>query len=337
MNRLLIPLLAMCMLLAGCTDTEQFRVNGTVEGKPTLNMRVGYYADGTYHTLITAAREGKFEFFGKSRQPTIVEILDYDYTPMGRLYVGNGQTIECKLVRGNPYAIEVHGNDISEEWSDMLRTNAEVLKNGGEEANKVIADYILAHPDNIVSTLLLTTSYDSASDPAMADSLLSTITPQARPSAITDGYNYLLQRLVAETVDEKVLPFKYVDLDDSIRTFRASGSPYSLLSFDSGRTSHKETVNPLLKRIYPKTKKKLAIIDISTEPEKSVWSFEARKDSSEWERAWTPGALSSVGIDRLGIPSTPYFIVCDSAGLQLIRTKSVKSLEQFTDSILKQH
>ena len=51
----LIFLLAV-LLLWSCTDTEQFRVNGIIEGKPTLNLRVGYYADGAYQTQITAAR-----------------------------------------------------------------------------------------------------------------------------------------------------------------------------------------------------------------------------------------------------------------------------------------
>lgn len=46
--------------MAACSSNEQFRVNGTVEGKPTMNMRAGYYADGVYKTVITAVREGKF-------------------------------------------------------------------------------------------------------------------------------------------------------------------------------------------------------------------------------------------------------------------------------------
>jgi len=44
--------------MAACSSDEQFRVSGTVEGNPTMNMRAGYYADGVYKTVITAVREG---------------------------------------------------------------------------------------------------------------------------------------------------------------------------------------------------------------------------------------------------------------------------------------
>ena len=34
------------VLMAACSSDEQFRVSGSVEGNPTMNMRAGYYADG---------------------------------------------------------------------------------------------------------------------------------------------------------------------------------------------------------------------------------------------------------------------------------------------------
>ena len=85
--------------MAACSSNDQFRVNGTVEGNPTMNMRAVYYADGVYKTVITAVREGKFEFTGNASQPTVLEIMDYEYRPLARLYVKNGD--EYVLFTGN--------------------------------------------------------------------------------------------------------------------------------------------------------------------------------------------------------------------------------------------
>ena len=189
-----ILLFALALVLTCCTDNEQFRVNGVIEGNPTINLRVAYYADGAYQTQITAAREGKFEFYGSSRQPTVVEIYDYEYRLLGRVYAANGQTLDVKLARSNPYDLSVDGNETAKAWADFLRANADSLRADNAKANDIIGRYIAANPASTVSTLLLLTSFDSAAEPLMADSLLGLIAPEARPSALTDGYNYLLQK-----------------------------------------------------------------------------------------------------------------------------------------------
>ncbi len=76
-----------------------------------MNIRVGYYADGVYRTLITVSEKGAFEFYGSSRQPTVVEIYDYEYRLLGRVYAANGQTLDVKLARSNPYDLSVDGNE----------------------------------------------------------------------------------------------------------------------------------------------------------------------------------------------------------------------------------
>ena len=98
MNRFIISIL-IAIAAAACTDHDQFRISGTIEEEPTMNIRVGYYADGVYRTLITVSEKGAFEFYGSSRQPTVVEIYDYEYRLLGRVYAANGQTLDVKLAR----------------------------------------------------------------------------------------------------------------------------------------------------------------------------------------------------------------------------------------------
>ena len=110
MKRILyLAALVLALAAGACSDTEQFRVNGTIKGKPSQNLRVGYYADGVFHSQITAAREGEFEFFASSSQPAVLEITDYEYRPLGRLYVVNGETYTIEIDPADPYAEKAGG------------------------------------------------------------------------------------------------------------------------------------------------------------------------------------------------------------------------------------
>lgn len=332
----IISYLILALAAAACTDHEQFRISGTIADEPTMNIRVGYYADGAYRTLITVSEKGAFEFYGSSRQPTVVEIYDYEYRLLGRVYAANGQTLEVKLARSNPYALSVEGNETAKAWADFLRANADSLLSDPAKANRIIGRYISANPSDIVSTLLLITSFDSSAEPLAADSLLATIAPEARPSALTDSYNYLLQRVVAETADEHVLPFRYVTRKDSVRTFRPAGSALSLIAISNENSRRADSIVPLLRRLEKgRDKRKLSIIDLSVEAEGRDWKRNTATDSAAWEQGWTPGGIASPGIERLAIPSIPFFIVCDSTGSQLYRGTSPGAAEALISTIRK--
>lgn len=326
---------AACLAAVACTNNEQFRVNGTIEGNPTINLRVGYYADGAYRTQITAAREGEFEFFGTARQPAVVDIYDYDYRLLGRLYARNGQTIDVKLARSNPYDISINGDETSSQWADFLRQNADSLRAGGTAANSVIARYIDTHRDNILSTLLLTTAFDSHIQPELADSLLAMIDPSARPSALTDGYNYLLQRVVAETASEPVLPIRYVDRNDSVRIFKPSDKPYSIILMSDADSWRGDSVVPLLRRLEKGKDKKLAVLDLGLDTDDADWKRYTGADSAAWTQAWVPGGPVAASVERLAVPRLPYFVVCDSTGTQICRTPWASVAGKFIESLSK--
>lgn len=335
MNRFLISIL-IAVAAAACTDHDQFRISGTIEEEPTMNIRVGYYADGVYRTLITVSEKGAFEFYGSSRQPTVVEIYDYEYRLLGRVYAANGQTLDVKLARSNPYDLSVDGNETAKAWADFLRANADSLRADNAKANDIIGRYIAANPASTVSTLLLLTSFDSAAEPLMADSLLGLIAPEARPSVLTDGYNYLLQRVVAETADEPVLPFRYMTRTDSVRSFKPADSRISLIAVSDENSKRLDSILPALRRLYKKNgKNKVALIDLSVDSDSRDWKHSVSPDSAKWEQGWTPGGIASPGLERLAIPSVPYFIVCDSTGTQLYRGASVGAAEAYISSIQK--
>lgn len=320
------------LLLCACGDEERFRISGSIDGNPTMNMRVGYYADGAFQSLITAARDGKFEFYGSSPAGTVVEIYDYDNRLLGRTYAANGQELELRLDRNSPHRLHASGNEAAAAWADFLRQAADSLAAGS--GNDVIAEYIGNHPDRLESTLILLGDYDAAADPAGADSLMQLIEPAARPAAITDGFNYLLQRLVVASASGPVLPFPYLDRRDSLRTFRPSDSRLSIIAVDNNRSDRGDSIVPMLRHLSSEGGRRLAILEVSVDADTMEWKRSTRRDTATWTQAWGAGGVAARGLDRLGIPAVPYFVVCDSAGVQLHRGRSAGEAEAFVMSHL---
>jgi len=325
-----ILVIIISLFLLGCTDNEQFRVNGTIEGNPTMTLRVGYYADGVYSTQITAAREGKFEFFGKAKQPTVVEILDYDYRPLMRLYASNGETFEIEYDRARPYAAKIRGNDVSERWSKFLADNEAAFMSSADSANAVIARYVAEHPSDIVSTLLMTTAYNSR-DAVAADSIMGIIEPQARPSSLTESGSYMMQRLISEAANDTIEPLRYAGRMDSARVFDFSEHRVNLLAFSRWGKYRDDSIMPRLEKLSKV--KNLNVLEIDVDPNST--SMIRRSDTLAWMVGRMPGGLTARGIERLGIPSEPYFIVADSAGAQLLRTPSAGEATDYVLKLLK--
>lgn len=328
---LYILMCAVAAALCGCGDDERFRVAGTIEGNPTMNLRVSWYSDGAAHALITAARAGEFELQGSAPAGTVLEIADYENRLLGRTYVANGQELTLRLDRDNPRRIEASGNDAAAEWADFLRANADA---SGAAVNSAIADYIGSHPDRLVSTLLLTCDYDAAADPFGADSLMQLIVPAARPAALTESFNFLLQRMVQAGASEPVVPFRYLARNDSLRIFRPSDAPFSLLAMVNNRTGRADSVLPALKELVGR--RHLAILEISLDSDSAEWKRNTRRDTATWTQTWGAAGFAARGIAPLAVPAVPYFIVCDSAGRQLLRTGSVAVLTDSLNNILRQ-
>lgn len=326
-----ILLFALALVLTCCTDNEQFRVNGVIEGNPTINLRVAYYADGAYQTQITAAREGKFEFYGSSKQPTLVEVLDYDYRPLFRLYASNGETFEIKIDRNNPLGATISGNDVSERWSAFLRDNQQALSSTPAAANEAIARYVSSHPSDIVSTLLMVTAYNAKSNAVAADSILGLISPQARPSMLTESFNFMIQRLITNETGDTIHRLRYADRNDSVKVFDTSAKDYSLIALSRNGSLRDDSIIPVLSKLLKY--KNVQTIELDLEPYAN--SLRGRSDTLKWKIGRIPGGLAGDGIEQLGIPSEPYFIVTDSAGAQLMRTPSPGKAYNFIKKALK--
>lgn len=312
---------------ASCGHPDSFRVEGEIEGKPTINLRVVYMSQQGIRTAITASRDGKFSFEGSSARPTMVEIYDNEYRLLGRIVAENGQDIELTLDRNNPYKITAKGNDLSKKWAEWLNQHADSLSSADADTrNAMVARYVAANPADGLSALLMLTEYDASGRRAqMADSLFNTIDDDARLNIITGGMAAQLARVSSATSHAPVKPFSYILTGNRRGVFKPSDARLSMIAV-CAETEKNDSIMHMLRSLRPHISRgKIQVLELSTAADTAAWRRALITDSATWTQAWVGGSIGSSALEPLGLPTLPYFIITDSAGHQLWRGASIES------------
>lgn len=333
MNKVYLILAVLLMALVSCKDTTYFTIEGEVSGQQSMNLYMRYYGNEHVNTGVTAVTEGKFKFKGASATPTIVEIMDNERKVLGRLYIQNGQKVTVSLDRNNPWAFQASGGNYNEEWSAEIRRNAGPLGSGGPEANKTIEEYIAHHPDNLVSSLLFTTLYDYSIDPIRADSVAESISVEARPGFLFDGYATQMNAVNKHAMAYKVDTIKYRPYKKDTVAYFTPKKAASLLGFTSDKSNRADSVVPRYKELSKKSK--LELLDIMLVQDTAMWKRITKRDSADWVQGWVPGGIYAQTIDSLSIPSLPYYLVVDTAGVQHYRGKLLRDASDAIDALIK--
>lgn len=325
------------MLLFSCGDSSEFRIAGVINGMGTQNIKIIYYANGAVHESRTIVIDGKFSFVGNAQEPTLVEIQSTNGILLGHLMVKNGETVECKFENGNRYKSSFKGNEVSEKWGKFLTENSDVFSSGNnDKKNDLIAQYILKHKDELFSTILMLTEYYCPDNEIVADSLMKTISEQARPQALVEGYEAMFAHVNSAIAHNNVLPMKIYCKEDSLMTYNPMLSSYSILGFTDDDKSARDSIVPQFKKLSKgKKSRQLKIFDVSLATDTSIWKRITRNDSADWAQCWALGSVRAKSIERLSIPHIPYFIVVDSTGKQLYRGSSITKASKVLDSQMK--
>ena len=332
----LILAMAVACALWGCGDGTSFTAEGEVEELSSQNMRVVYFANGTTNLLIVPVTDGKFEFKGKIDAPTMLEFYSANKSLLGRAYVSAGDNIKCKLFKNSPYKAQITGNEVSQRWSEWLKENLTTIARGdAAKINAIVAKYINANKNDVLSTLLLLTEYDSSRNGDEAMKLLSAITPDARPKPLIESYEALLERSNNIKARERLSTTSYFSSTDSLKTFAPHETSYSIVTFsNSDSRKDGELSNALRSLRNEYHTKRLQIMEISFDTDTAVWKKSIKPDSATWQQGWMAGAASAHSFERLGISRLPFFIVTDSTGFQLYRGTS---LNEAVATIKKQY
>ncbi len=326
------------VLLTACGDNSEFKVAGEIVGMGTQNLRIYYYANGAMRSVTTAALDGKFRFAGQSDKPVIVEIFSSNRTLIGRVFVKNGEELNCKFDKNSRYNVSISGNDVSSDWGKFLTENSKTLSgNSSADVNKTIADYVDKHRNNVLSSILLLTEYNVIDNELMTDSLMRLLSPEAAPDYLVDGFRSQIAALSSSAARGNILPMNLYCSDDSLYQYNPAQSEFSVIYFSTEEKKQRDSVVVAF-RSWSKDFKndKLKIVDISLTDDTLLWHENIKTDSAEWVQCWALGSVASKSIERLSIPRTPYFIVADSVGHQLYRGSSFNAVKKIVnDSIQK--
>lgn len=339
MKNFIIYILSILALTAtSCGHSDTFRIEGELSDGSTINLRILYYSDGAVISGITASKDGKFHYESNVSNKSLIEFYDNDYRLLGRVVASPGDDIKVKLNPSNPYLIEAEGNETTQQWSKFLSTNAELLQGGKADVkNDLVADYVKKNPDNSVSELLMMTEFNAGvpGGALRADSLLNLISEDVREKGFSTGFAQIVERVGEKAAQEKVMPIPYRKSGNITAIFKPSDKPYNLIAFTDERSS-RDTISPHIgKLVARQPAAKLGVIELSLDMDTVVWARTLRGDSAKWTRGWVAGSISARGVDRLGLPELPYFIVADSAGRQLWRGRSISAAYAKLETLLK--
>lgn len=308
-----------CLLCTACGGSDRFQIKGTVEGKRTMNLRIAYTGRDNINNVLTAARDGVFEFAGQAPDGALVEVLDNDYRPIARFYAEDGDRLEVFVDPARQSATRVKGNDVSERWTAWLQSNAAAVDGTDAAAlNNAVARYVKGHTDDVLSALLLSAYFNADLEPARAARLLASLKPEARPAHIVDSWRLTDAR---PTESITVMPITYV-APDSTAHYRPARHTRSMLAFSADYTGRTDSIVPALRRLR-REHRNAAFVDMWCDNDTLMWHRSLAADSVDWPAGWLPASVASPGVDRLRIPSLPYFIVADAKGRQLYRGPSV--------------
>ncbi|MDE7426729.1 MAG: hypothetical protein K2M79_02890 [Muribaculaceae bacterium] len=309
------------LMACGCSHKDKpARISGTIQGKPTMNLRYTYITPGGLLQGVTAARNGDFGFAVELENPVVVEIFDNDFHLLGRLLTDKNEEAECNLDPTNPYKSTFKGklSDTQQRWQQVNNENAEAFDNADtEKACTIIEKYVKEHPDDMVSTLLLVYTYDSARHPDTAAALLELITPQARPAWLTEAFAFSLGNATFEKDPQPVMPMNYIGHGGHLTRFRTDSARLSLIAFTNRETRLRDSIVPALRRSA--ALKGVQVLELSLDQDTITWHNAVRADSATWRQGWVAGSIGAPSVSHLHVSTIPYFIVADSAGHQLYR------------------
>lgn len=336
-RRLVVPVLLIAAIVAGCSDNDRFTLTLTVKGLGQQSVTMTYYADGSVNqTVAQPDKDNLIHFTGRAAEPALVELsLTAGDRPLAMLVARNGEKIKCELDLDNPASVTVKGCKASEQLAAFVRDNADLIARGDRMAlNARIKDFVVANPGSVASTALLVAWFDLDGDAALADSLMNTLSRDSRPYNLIENFNSVMAFRAQNAYKNNVTSFTLVGAKDSLYTLTPRKSAYTLLAFTGADHTRRDTLTGVLRdlaRDYPS--RRLKIVEVSMLADSTQWRAETRRDSARWDRTWVPGSAAAIAIQRLQVTRTPFFIVADSLGAQLYRSRSVSNARRFIQSL----
>ena len=324
--KLIVILLTTAMMFAACSS-DSFRLEARIEGLGTQNVQIVYAtSDGVQSDWVTA-NDDRLSYEGFAPELTVLQVLDSDNRLIARMAVKNGDKLKFRGALNDPMGIEYKGSDVSEQWSEFIKENRELIDADNQPMLDIaIEKFIRENPDNVVSTLLLLFDYGSIANTDATDKLLGSINDNAKPLFLISTYQTLRSE---RSKNESNRHFFMIDLYESSGTWstlRANGYSFSLLWLWSRDDDNHRATADSIRRIAHTYGKRLQVADIYVDGDTTIWRSTFKADSCDWKHFWAPGGPNGRYMNTISATSTPRYLLIDSIGIYNYRGESLAEL-----------
>ena len=343
---------AMC-LFTSCFGDKEFKITGNTKDGRDLTFRVVSYSPEGVKTDVLATRSGYFEYTGKAPdndKPVFVEFYTNDYTLLGVAEVIEGKTTDVKLDRKGikGFVASTEGDNDPKSFNRTLKNWLSTVK---KIDNSVIEKFIKENPQSAVSLALLSTLYDSSSDPGKAYALLAKISPEGRPGYYNNGFTELV--LPIADAPKEAVEVRGFSNADSVMTVTPKKYKATFIAFTGDGKLRSDSVVPALRRlsVNARSAKKL-VLEHNLSNDTVTWKRSLRDDATKrvtvnrdeegrettkietvnnpvtWVSIWSGPGPSAPGANSYPITQSPYFVVADSAARVVYSGVSVSAAEK---------
>ncbi|MCI9285213.1 MAG: hypothetical protein HFJ91_05375 [Muribaculaceae bacterium] len=330
----LLALLTGAMLLSACGGNDDFVIDCEIEGLGNRGLEL-MYVDRDVKRMPFHPVDGKVRMNIPLTKPTILEIYTLDnrllFTCLGR----KSEHIKVKMNLDTPTSLVIEGQDESRDYALFVTENDSLLQNGSDrDVNGLIAKAIRANPATMASSMLLITHFRTAGYELLADSLLNTITPEARPVSIVGSYASLLGEFMAATVKDVLPAISVRAASDTTVRYTPAMQSYALILVNDSRKPD-STLRRLRSLRADTRQRNIAIVELSLATDSASWKNTISADSSTWQQAWVPGGMGSTTMKDFTVTRVPFYFVADSTGKVLYRGTSLHHADTLLRTLVK--
>ena len=314
------------VVLTACGKNE-FNMEFELAGDVTENYNVTYYATdikgGITVQAVASVREGKCELKGATKKPTLVFVTTRNSRLPLVIYADKGNKIEISGDDKDPLNWNVEGNTINDSISNWRNTYKALWKEcNPDSVNKAVADYVVIHPENPVSAILMLCYFDRKNNEREYTELMGGLKGEAKDPGLLkiigradqpyNSYSFpaRLESIILRSVNKG---------GDTLKMDKKN--PAMLVFWETGHSERKDMIDSLkaLEKEFPDSSRLIA--DICLDIDSVAWRNAMKKDSlnEEMKRFWVPSSLSDPTMKKLKVDAIPYFIVFDKEGVQSYR------------------
>lgn len=339
-----IVMAALCLLLSGCVKSK-FKMEFRLPADVNSTYRISYYASSKKQSMqiesAVAVSQGKCDVEGVTYYPAVVSVYTgQSMLPATVFYAERGDDIVLEGKSSDPLEWSVGGNKVNDRLTEWRMDNKALIgeairiagsswhgdfqagKKAARALNAALSRYVEAHADDVAAGILFYSYFDAEADFAGFKRLNSLL----QDSGVAEKLPGLTARQDIMSDSRGVADYGRVKAQDmivqsywrNIDTLRLAGTSAPVLVYfwntdDDGRESMVDSLKKIA--AWRGDSLSMRMADVALTADSVSWSYTVNRDSlRQTLRAIATHGLADADVMRLGVRSTPWFVVSAGKG-----------------------